>query len=69
MAYMETNPRVDASRVDNSLRATSHMSQGRDHVIGRAFDFHPKVVRLTWFVEFVLGLPLGGGPNSNSSRP
>jgi hypothetical protein len=45
------------------------MSQGHDHVIGWAFDFHPKVVRLTWFVEFVLGLPLGGGPDSNSSRP
>ena len=61
--------RVDVSQVDTFLRATSPMRQGYDHVIVRVLDIHPKVVPLTRSVEFVLGLSLGGGPNSNSNRP
>ena len=67
--YMETNPRVDVSQVDTFLRATSPMRQGHDHVIVRVLEFYPKVAPLTWFIDFVLSLSLGGGPNSNSIRP
>ena len=48
-----------ATQMMNWLRATAHTSQGPL----RAFDFHPKVVSLTWFVEICVKL------NTNSSRP
>ena len=35
------------------------------HVIGRAFDSHPKAVSLTWYLEFASGLPLGGQLDAN----